>query len=98
MELPESPPWLVYKGMDAEAISVLAAREEDDIKVRTEYLAIKESVEDSSNASFKDLFTMDKHRYFHCVVLGYVNQMFRKSPESTWCVQLNPLPCMYTVA
>jgi MFS family permease len=35
-------------------------------------------VVESSAAGFKELFTMDKNRHFHRVVLGYVNQMFQQ--------------------
>jgi MFS family permease len=83
MDLPESPRWLVYKGRDSEAISVLAALSnlpEDNVRIRAEYTAIRESVEESLTASFRELFTMGKHRHFHRVVLGYVNQMFQQSP------------------
>lgn len=81
MELPESPRWLILKGKHDEAREVLAAlvdAEVDDFFVKDEFNSIKETVEEMSKGNFRDLFTMDKNRHLHRVVLGYVNQMFQQ--------------------
>lgn len=81
MELPESPRWLLLKGDDEEAINVLAALNglaPDDKFVNNEYLAIKDVVIEGQQGGFKDLFTMDRDRNFHRVLLAWVNQMFQQ--------------------
>ncbi|RMZ79772.1 hypothetical protein DV738_g3206, partial [Chaetothyriales sp. CBS 135597] len=81
MRLPESPRWLILKGLDEEAVSVLAALngqpKESDF-IRDEFQAIADTVLEESKGSFKDLFTMGENKHFHRVVLGYVNQMFQQ--------------------
>lgn len=79
--LPESPRWLILKGRDAEAKEVIAALEDKELGdkvVETEFTAIKETVLEMSKGTFKDLFTMDKNRNFHRVVLAYMNQVFQQ--------------------
>lgn len=81
MSLPESPRWLVYKGKEAEAMQVLAAlsdKEENSKSVVDEFQAIKDTVIEASQGSFKDLLTMGEDRHFHRTVLAYVNQMFQQ--------------------
>ncbi|KAI5777944.1 sugar transporter family protein [Geopyxis carbonaria] len=81
LQLPESPRWLVFRGADADALEVLAALSDlppDNPVIQAEYAAIKQSVADSAATSFRDLFTMDRNRHFHRVVLGYVAQMFQQ--------------------
>ena len=41
-------------------------------------MAIKDSVLEAAQFTFKDLFTNDENRHFHRVVLAYVNQMFQQ--------------------
>jgi len=79
--LPESPRWLILKGREAEAVTVLAALSdlsEDDEYVQSEFAAIKDSVIEMSQGSFREVFTMGKDRNFHRAALGYVNQMFQQ--------------------
>ena len=81
MGLPESPRWLVLKGQEDEAMNVLAALsnlDREDRFVHSEFSAIKDTVIEMQKGSFKDLFTMDKDRHLHRVILAYVNQMFQQ--------------------
>lgn len=81
MFLPESPRWLILKGRDEEAKYVLSAlldEAPDSEFIRTEFTAIKATVLEMSQGSFRDLFTMGPDRHFHRVVLAYVNQMFQQ--------------------
>lgn len=79
--LPESPRWLILKGRETEAIGVLAALSElpeEDEYVQSEFAAIKDSVLEMSQGTFREVFTMGKDRNFHRAALGYVNQMFQQ--------------------
>lgn len=81
LELPESPRWLILKGQEEEALSVLSALRDlpiDDGYVHDEFVAIKDTVIESSKFTFRDLFTMGPDRHFHRVVLAYVNQVFQQ--------------------
>ncbi|KAI5458084.1 sugar transporter family protein [Mariannaea sp. PMI_226] len=81
MSLPESPRWLILKGRDEEARSVIAAiadLPEDDRYVENEFRAIKEVSAEMSKGSFRDLFACNKNRNFHRTVLAYANQMMQQ--------------------
>jgi MFS family permease len=81
LELPESPRWLILKGNEDEAMSVLSALRDlppDDTYVHAEFIEIRDTVLETSKYSFKDLFTMGPDRHFHRVVLGFVNQVFQQ--------------------
>ncbi|KAF2170290.1 hypothetical protein M409DRAFT_64606 [Zasmidium cellare ATCC 36951] len=81
LPLPESPRWLILKGREAEAVTVLAALSdlpEEDEYIQSEFIAIKESVIEMAQGTFKEVFTMGKDRNFHRAALGYVNQMFQQ--------------------
>jgi len=63
LELPESPRWLVMKGKEDEALSVLSAlndRGSDDPVILAEISEIKDTVLEMSKGSFRDLFTTGK--------------------------------------
>jgi MFS family permease len=81
LELPESPRWLILKGKEDEAMSVLGALSDlptDDHYILSEFTAIKDTVLEMQEGGFKDLFTMDENRHFHRVVLAYVNHVFQQ--------------------
>ncbi|KAG8626216.1 hypothetical protein KVT40_005161 [Elsinoe batatas] len=79
--LPESPRWLVLKGHDEEALDVLCALSDlppEDPKIKSEFQAVKDTVEEMSQGRFSDCFKMNRNRNFHRTALGYVNQMFQQ--------------------
>lgn len=81
MELPESPRWLILKGKEDEALSVIAALDDlptDHHLVLVEFTEIKDTVLEMKGVRWRDLFTMGPERNFHRVVLGYVNQVFQQ--------------------
>lgn len=81
LELPESPRWLILKGQEDEALTVissLADLDPTDHLVLTEFAEIKDSVLELKGVRWGDLFTMGPERNFHRVVLGYVNQVFQQ--------------------
>jgi MFS family permease len=81
LELPESPRWLILKGNEDEALSVISALNDlptEDHLNRVEFAEIKDTVLEMKGTRWRDLFTMGPERNFHRVVLGYVNQVFQQ--------------------
>ncbi|KAI9802529.1 MAG: hypothetical protein M1833_001601 [Piccolia ochrophora] len=81
LELPESPRWLILKGKEDEAISVLAALSDlptNDPYIEGEFTAIKDTVLEMVKGGWRDLFTMTEDRHFHRVVLAYCNQVMQQ--------------------
>jgi SP family xylose:H+ symportor-like MFS transporter len=66
--VPRSPRWLVMKGKDKEALSVLSRIHGDDIAAK-EFKEIKQSVGNDSDASFKDAF---RKGIFPIIIIGTV--------------------------
>lgn len=81
LELPESPRWLILKGKEDEALSVLGALSDlplDDPYIFSEFAAIKDTVLENAQRGYRDLFTRDENRHLHRTVLAYVNQVFQQ--------------------
>jgi hypothetical protein len=73
--------WLILKGQEDDALDVLACLADkplDDKYVNAEFEAIKDTVLEQEQATFRDLFTMDENRHFHRVVLAYCNQVLQQ--------------------
>jgi hypothetical protein len=69
------------KGHEDEALQVLATlsdKRTDDKHILSEFAAIKDTVLEQEQATFRDLFTMDENRHFHRVALAYVNQVMQQ--------------------
>ncbi|KAI9728259.1 MAG: hypothetical protein M1834_007752 [Cirrosporium novae-zelandiae] len=81
LELPESPRWLILKGREEEALSVLSSLSDlpsDDPYIHSEFIAIKDTVLEMSKGGFADLFKCNENRHLHRTILAYVNQMFQQ--------------------
>lgn len=79
--LPESPRWLILRGREDEAREVIAAIADvnfNDKYVENEFHMIKETVEEMSKGTFRDLFSCDHNRNLHRTIIAYVNQMFQQ--------------------
>jgi hypothetical protein len=73
--------WLILKGQEDEALEVLATlsnKPSDDKIILAEFAAIKDTVLEQKQATFRDLFTMDENRHFHRVILAYLNQVMQQ--------------------
>lgn len=82
--LPESPRWLVLKGRDDEALTVLAALsdlDEEDEKVQSEFKAVKDVAFEMSKGGFRDCFRLNRNRNFHRTVLGETQPKYIQYPS-----------------
>jgi hypothetical protein len=80
---------LILKGREQEALEVMCALSdlpEDDPKIQSEFNAVKDTVIEMSQGSFRDCFAMNDNRNLHRTILAYVNQMFQQISVScgTW--------------
>jgi hypothetical protein len=80
---------LILKGREQEALEVMCALSdlpEDDPKIQSEFNAVKDTVIEMAQGSFRDCFAMNDNRNLHRTILAYVNQMFQQISVScgTW--------------
>lgn len=79
--LPESPRWLILTGREQEALTVLAALNDDDpdsFDTRDEFLQIKDAILIMAQGSSASMFSNKERRGFHRVVLAYFVQVFQQ--------------------
>jgi hypothetical protein len=82
---------LILKGREQEALEVMCALSdlpEDDPKIQSEFNAVKDTVIEMAQGSFRDCFAMNDNRNLHRTILAYVNQMFQQISVScgTWII------------
>ncbi|KAI4942642.1 hypothetical protein J4E91_009811 [Alternaria rosae] len=79
--LPESPRWLILTGREQEALTVLAALNDDEpdsFETKDEFLQIKDAILIMAQGSSAGLFSNKERRGFHRVVLAYFVQVFQQ--------------------
>lgn len=79
--MPESPRWLLLKGREKEAISVLSALNElpqDSEDIRRELLSIKHAVKHMASAPVGDIKNNGEYRYLHRVLLAIGLQVMQQ--------------------
>ncbi|KAF2029602.1 hypothetical protein EK21DRAFT_29935, partial [Setomelanomma holmii] len=79
--LPDSPRWLILTGREQEALTVIAALNDDDknsYEVRDEFLQIKDAILIMAQGSTSKLFSNRDRRGFHRVVLAWFVQVFQQ--------------------
>lgn len=79
--LPESPRWLILTGRENEALTVLAALNDEDIEgpeIRDEFLQIKDAILVMSQGNTSSLASNKARRNLHRVVLAYGVQVFQQ--------------------
>ncbi|KAH4178021.1 hypothetical protein HBI26_080170 [Parastagonospora nodorum] len=79
--LPDSPRWLILTGREQEALTVIAALNDDDpdsYEVRDEFLQIKDAILVMVQGSTSKLFSNKDRRGFHRVVLAFFVQVFQQ--------------------
>ncbi|USP78843.1 hypothetical protein yc1106_06117 [Curvularia clavata] len=79
--LPESPRWLILTGREQEALTVLAALNDDEpdsFETKDEFLQIKDAILIMAQGSGVSMFSNKERRGFHRVVLAYFVQIFQQ--------------------
>jgi MFS family permease len=79
--LPESPRWLILTGREQEALTVLAALNDDEpdsFETKDEFLQIKDAILIMAQGSSASMFSNKERRGFHRVVLAYFVQVFQQ--------------------
>lgn len=79
--LPESPRWLILTGRENEALTTIAALNDDEpdsFEVREEFLQIKDAILVMAQGSSANMFSNEERRGFHRVVLAYMIQVFQQ--------------------
>jgi MFS family permease len=79
--LPDSPRWLILTGREQEALTVIAALNDDEpdsFEVKDEFLQIKDAILVMAQGSTTKMFSNKDRRGFHRVVLAYFIQIFQQ--------------------
>jgi hypothetical protein len=79
--LPDSPRWLILTGREQEALTVIAALNDDDpdgYEVKDEFLQIKDAILVMAQGSTSKLFSNKDRRGFHRVILAFLVQIFQQ--------------------
>jgi MFS family permease len=79
--LPDSPRWLILTGREQEALTVIAALNDDDpdgFEVKDEFLQIKDAILVMAQSTTSKLFSNQDRRGFHRVVLAFFVQVFQQ--------------------
>jgi MFS family permease len=79
--LPDSPRWLILTGREQEALTVIAALNDDDpdgFEVKDEFLQIKDAILVMAQSTTSKLFSNKDRRGFHRVVLAFFVQVFQQ--------------------
>lgn len=79
--LPDSPRWLILTGREQEALTVIAALNDDDpsgFEVRDEFLQIKDAILVMAQGTTSKLFSNKDRRGFHRVTLAFFVQVMQQ--------------------
>jgi MFS family permease len=79
--LPDSPRWLILTGREQEALTVIAALNDDDpdgFEVKDEFLQIKDAILVMAQGTTSKLFSNKDRRGFHRVALAFLVQIFQQ--------------------
>jgi hypothetical protein len=79
--LPDSPRWLILTGREHEALTVIAALNDDapeGFEIRDEFLQIKDAILVMAQGTASKLFSNKDRRGFHRVTLAFLVQVFQQ--------------------